>query len=370
MRAWVLQGNGVETLTLEERPPPRPGPGQVRVRMRAASLNYRDLLVASGTYGSAAPRRPLVPLSDGAGEVVEVGDGVSGVRAGDRVVANFFQGWLDGPQTDATNATALGGAVDGVLAEEVVFQAAAVVPVPAHLSFEEAATLPCAALTAWVALFERGKLAASQTVLVQGTGGVSLCGLQLAKAAGARVILTSRSAAKLSRAVTLGADDTIDTVRTPDWDATARALTGGEGVDHLLEVIGAATLPRSIRAMKPGGHLTLVGLLSGARSDPAAARAQAPGVNVSGVFVGSVRMFERMNAFLARHAIRPVLDERFPFARARDAYAHLAAGNHFGKVVIGISRGPRPLHLSSRSRCPSSRARAASRSAPRRRRPS
>jgi NADPH:quinone reductase-like Zn-dependent oxidoreductase len=337
MRAWEVQGNGVETLKLVERPTPRPGPGQVRVRMRAASLNYRDLLVASGTYARGGPpKRPLVPLSDGAGEVVEVGPGVTSLRPGDRVVGNFFQRWLDGPQTDDARASALGGALDGVLAEEVVLEAAATLPAPAHLSLEETATLPCAAVTAWVALFELATVRAGETVLVQGTGGVSIFALQLAKAAGARVILTSRTAAKAARASALGADATIDTGATPAWDEAARGLTGGRGVEHLLEVVGAATLPLSVRAMRDGGHLTAVGLLSGDRADPAVAQKLAPKVKVDGVFVGSVRHFARLNAFLVKHAIRPVIDRVFPFERAPEAYAYLAGGGQVGKVIVRL----------------------------------
>ncbi len=335
MRAWELRGNGVDTLTLVERERPRPGPGQVLVRIRATSLNYRDLLVASGTYARGGPpRRPLVPLSDGAGEVVTVGPGVTGLRPGDRVAGAFFQRWIDGPFDEAKGASALGGAIDGVLAEEVVLEAHAAVRFPEHLSFEEAATLPCAGVTAWVGLFVLGGLDAGETVLAMGTGGVSIFALQLAKAAGARVVLTSSHDEKLARGKALGADEGVNYRTTPEWDAAARALTGGRGVDHLLEVGGATTLPVSLRAVRPGGHLAVVGLLGGQRADPAAAARNDRGVRVDAVYVGSVRHFEAMNEAIARARLRPVVDRAFAFEQAREAYAHLRSGAHFGKIVV------------------------------------
>lgn len=336
MRAYELRGNGVETLTLVERPRPRPGPGQVLVRIRAASLNYRDLMVASGTYTRGGSQRPLVPLSDGAGEVIELGPGVTRLRPGDRVAGNFFQRWIDGPPDDAKRASALGGAIDGVLAEEVVLEADAAVRFPDHLSFEEAATLPCAGVTAWVGLFENGRLRAGETVLAMGTGGVSIFALQLAKAAGARVILTSSDDGKLARGKALGADATINYRTTPAWDEAARALTGGRGVDHLLEVGGASTLPTSLRAIREGGHLSLVGLLGGTRADPEAAARNDRGIRVDAIFVGSVRHFEGLNETVTRARLRPVVDRVFPFERARAAFEHLQAGAHFGKVVVAV----------------------------------
>jgi NADPH:quinone reductase-like Zn-dependent oxidoreductase len=294
-------------------------------------------MVASGTYARGAPpKRPLVPLSDGAGEVLEVGAGVTALRPGDRVAGNFFQRWVDGPFDAEKGASALGGAIDGVLAEEVVLEAAAAVRFPAALSFEEAATLPCAAVTAWVGLVELGRLAAGETVLAMGTGGVSIFALQLAKALGARVILTSSSDEKLARGRALGADEVVNYRTTPAWDDAARALTGGRGVDHILEVGGASTLPRSLRAVREGGHVTLVGLLGGTRGDPEAAAKAAPGVRVDSVYVGSVRHFEAMNEVVARAGLRPVVDRTFRFEQAREAYAHLAGGRHFGKVVVTV----------------------------------
>lgn len=336
MRAWELRGDGVETLTLAERDAPRPGPGQVRVRVRAASLNYRDLLVADGKYARGGPaRRPLVPLSDAAGEVVELGPGVSDLMVGDRVVGGFFRRWIDGPLTPDLAASALGGgSTDGVLAEEVVLEAGAALRFPVHLSYEEAATLPCAGVTAWVGLFGLGRLVADEWVLAMGTGGVSIFALQFAKAAGARVVLTSSDDAKLARGKALGADATVNYRRTPAWDEGARAITGGRGVDHILEVGGATTLPRSLRAVRPGGHVTLTGLLGGARGDAEEAARTAPGVRVDSVFVGSARDLGALLDAVARERLRPVVDRVFPFEQAREAYAHLRSGAHFGKVVV------------------------------------
>lgn len=338
MRVWELRGDGVETLALVERDAPRPGPGQVRVRIRAASLNYRDLLVASGAYARGGPqKRPLVPLSDGAGEVVELGAGVDWLSPGDRVMGSFFQRWIDGPFAPALAGSALGGgSTDGVLAEEVVLAADAVIRAPVHLTFEEAATLPCAGVTAWVGLFVLGQLAPGEWVLAMGTGGVSIFALQFAKAAGAKVILTSSDDTKLARGKALGADLTINYRATPAWDAQARALTGGRGVDHILEVGGATTLPLSLRAVREGGHVTLTGLLGGARGDVEAAAKLAPKVRVDSVFVGSARHLGALADDVARDRLRPVVDRVFPFEAAPRAYEHLRSGAHFGKVVIAV----------------------------------
>lgn len=335
MRAYEIRGPGLDQLALVERPSPEPGPGQVRVRIRATSLNYRDLLVAEGKYGRGQPEYPLVPLSDGAGEVTAVGPGVSRLQPGDRVAGSFFQTWVDGRFTREHAASALGGAIDGVLAEEVVLEEAGAVKYPEYLSFEEAATLPCAAVTAWVGL-QQGGLAAGQAVLAMGTGGVSIFVLQLAKAAGARVLLTSSSDEKLARGRELGADETVNYRQTPDWDRVAREWTGGRGVDQLLEVGGAGTLPVSLRAVREGGHVALVGLLTGEMADREAARKNDRGVLVDSVYVGSVRHFEEMNRELERVRLKPVIDRVFPFEEARQAYEYLRSGAHFGKVVIRV----------------------------------
>lgn len=337
MRAWELRGNSLETLTLVARETPRVGPGQVRVRMRAASLNYRDLLVATGRYGRGGPiKRPLVPLSDGAGEVVEVGPQVKKVRVGDRVVGSFFPRFVDGPFAQSDGSSLGGGSTDGVLAEEVVFEGEGVVKVPEHLSFEEAATLPCAGLTAWVSLMEYGKLAKGETVLAMGTGGVSIFALQLAKLAGAKVILTSGHDDKLARGKALGADELVNYRTTPAWDVAARAFTGGRGVDHILEVVGAATLPIALRALRDGGHLSIVGLLSGERADFETASRNGRGIRVDSVYVGSVRHLEAFCEAVGRAKLRPVVDRVFPFEEAHEAYLHLQCGAHFGKLVLSV----------------------------------
>jgi NADPH:quinone reductase-like Zn-dependent oxidoreductase len=336
MRAYELQGRGIDSLAIVERPSPEPGPGQVRVRIRAGSLNYRDLLIARGAYGRGAPKLPLVPLSDGAGEVVAVGAGVSRLKPGDRVAGNFFQKWIDGPFDADKGASALGGAIDGVLAEEVLFEEQAAVKFPDALSYEQAATLPCAGVTAWVGLVELGKLARDETVLAMGTGGVSIFALQIAKGLGARVLLTSSHDEKLERGKALGADGTINYRTTPQWDVRARELTAGRGVDHILEVGGAVTLATSLGALRDGGHLALVGLLGGERADRQVAEKDERRIRVDSVYVGSVRHFEALNASIERTGLRPVVDRVFPFDQAKEAYRHLESGQHFGKVVIRV----------------------------------
>jgi NADPH:quinone reductase-like Zn-dependent oxidoreductase len=336
MRTYELRGKGLDTLTLVERPVPRPGPGQVLVRMHAASLNYRDLLVATGRYGRSELRYPLVPLSDGAGEVVDVGPGVTRLAPKDRVASAFFQKWVDGPFDASKADSALGGAIDGVLSEYVVLEEGGAVKFPPFLSYEEAATLPCAGVTAWVSLMELGELKASDTVLTMGTGGVSIFALQFSKAIGASVIATSSSDAKLARVEELGADHGINYRSTPDWATGARALTRGRGVDALLEVGGAKTLPTSLRALREGGHLVLVGLLSGEMADREAAQKSGGGVRVDSIYVGSARHFDRMNEAIARWGLKPIVDRTFPFEAAGRAYRHLESGAHFGKVVITL----------------------------------
>jgi NADPH:quinone reductase-like Zn-dependent oxidoreductase len=336
MRTYEIRGKGIETLTLVERPVPRPGPGQVLVRMHAASLNYRDLLILTGRYGRGELHYPLVPCSDGAGEVVDIGPGVTRLRPADRVASAFFQKWVDGPFDAQKASSALGGAIDGVLSEYVLLEEAGAVKFPPFLSYAEAATLPCAGVTAWVGLAELGELAPSHVVLAMGTGGVSIFTLQLAKALGASVIMTSSLDAKLARCRELGADHTINYRTRNDWDVAARELTHGRGVDILLEVGGAGTLPTSLRAVREGGHLVLVGLLTGKPGDVDEVRRSAPGVRVDSVYVGSVRHFERLCDVIARSGIRPVVDRMFPFESAVQAYRHLESGAHFGKVVIGM----------------------------------
>lgn len=336
MRLYRLpRHTGFDDLTLTQADPPRPGPGQVLVRMHAASLNFRDLAVATGKYFLSALPPDLVPLSDGAGEVVETGLGVDRVKTGDRVAGIFMQSWLGGAQEPAHGLSALGGAINGVLAEYVVFDQNGLVHVPPHLSYEQAATLPCAAVTAWNALTTLHPVLAGQTVLVLGTGGVSVFALQFAHAAGARVIATSSSDAKLERARALGASDGVNYKQVPEWQAAVRELTGGAGVDHVVEVGGPGTLQRSIAATRLGGSVSLIGVLTRGQIDPLPILGG--GVIVRGVYVGSRQMFEAMNRAISLHRIVPVIDRVFAFEQAREAYDTLKAATHVGKIVIRIA---------------------------------
>jgi NADPH:quinone reductase-like Zn-dependent oxidoreductase len=335
MKAWCFSESfGLDNLQLIDRPGPEPGPGEALIAVRACSLNFRDLVVSKGGYGRAV-RTPLVPLSDGAGEVLAVGPGVTRVKPGDRVAAAFFQRWVSGEQDDEMASSALGGAVQGMLAERVCLNAEGLVHIPGHLSFEQAATLPCAAVTAWNALFEAGKLAPGETVLLQGSGGVSVFALQFAKMAGARVVITSSSNAKLERLAQLGARGLVNYKSTPEWDKPVREFTGGRGVDHVVEVGGPGTLPLSIKAVRRSGHIALIGVVAGpGEIDPRQIFLKA--LRVNGIYVGSRRMFERMNAAIEQADLRPVIDSVFPFADAPAAYRHLESGTHFGKVVIAL----------------------------------
>jgi NADPH:quinone reductase-like Zn-dependent oxidoreductase len=333
MRAYHLpQAGAIEDLTLTARETPRPGRRQVLVRMRAASLNYRDLMVATGRYGKAGVRPGLVPLSDGAGEVAEIGPDVTRVKPGDRVAGIFMQGWIAGPPDESYRATALGGSIDGVLAEYVLFEEEGLVHLPGHLSFEEGACLPCAGVTAWNALTALRPVGPEQTVLLLGTGGVSILALQFAHAAGARVIVTSSSDEKLARAKELGAAEGVNYRTHPDWEKEVWTLTGKRGVDHVVEVGGAGTLPKSIAATRVGGAVHLIGVLTGGQIDPLPVMQKA--IDLRGVFVGSREMFEAMNRAVAFHRIQPVIDRVFPFEEAQAAYCHLESQAHLGKVVI------------------------------------
>ncbi len=335
MKAFAIQdGFGFENLGFTEQPQPVPGPGQVLVRMRAASLNYRDLLIVRGHYN---PRLtfPRVLGSDGAGEVVATGEGVTRWNVGDRVIGCFFQNWSEGPITEAAMKSTLGGDRDGVLAERVLFEEAGLVAMPEHLHFEEAATLPCAALTAWHALTDGG-CGPGKTVLLQGTGGVSIFALQFAHALGAKVLITSSSEVKLARALSLGAEAGTNYKTDPDWEKWARQQSGGNGVDLVVEVGGAGTLERSTRAVRPGGFLGLIGVLAGTGSfNPLHLLMKA--LTLQGIFVGSRTQFEAMNQFLTRHQLHPVIDRVFPFHEAHAAFQHLESGSHFGKVVVAMA---------------------------------
>jgi NADPH:quinone reductase-like Zn-dependent oxidoreductase len=334
VKAIAIQGSfGLDSLTLVDLPDPTPGPGQIVVRMRAASLNFRDLMTVRGTYNPRQPL-PLVPLSDGAGEVVEVGAGVTRVKKGDRVCPIFTQGWIDGDFDAQKLGTTLGGPLPGVLSELFLASEQSVVKIPAHLTDAEAATLPCAAVTAWNALFDAGRIKPGETVLVQGTGGVSIFALQFAHAAGARVIVTSSSDEKLERARALGAWELINYKTNPDWDKRALELTGGVGVDHVVEVGGAGTLPRSMRAVRMAGTVSVIGVLAGVSQELSVIPMLMKGLRLQGLMVGSRAMFEAMNRAIEARALRPVIDRVFPFAEARQALAHMESGAHFGKIVI------------------------------------
>ncbi|MGH6958399.1 MAG: zinc-dependent alcohol dehydrogenase family protein [Caulobacteraceae bacterium] len=333
MRAMVLdRGVGLEHLKLAERPAPKARPGEVVLRMRACSINYRDLITVTAP-GMA--RLPLVPLSDGAGVVEEVGEGVSRVKVGDLVMPSFFPNWLAGRPTPQA-LPALGGALDGVACEAFAISAEGVTRAPAHFDAVEAATLPCAAVTAWRALMVEGRLMAGETVLVQGTGGVSIFALQFAKLAGARVIVTSSSDEKLERAKALGADETINYRRTPEWAAAARELTGGRGVDHVVEVGGADTFPKSIAAAALGGHIAVIGVLSGFVKDLNVAEIFSRNLKISGITVGSREHVEQMVRAIEVAKLKPVIDRRFPLDRLADALALMKSAGHFGKVAIEV----------------------------------
>jgi NADPH:quinone reductase-like Zn-dependent oxidoreductase len=325
---------GADRLRLDDVPAPQPLPGQVLVRLRAVSLNYRDQAIVSGDYPMAGSERDVIPLSDGAGEVVAVGDGVRATVVGDRVAATFFQR-LRHPL--ATAPVALGAAADGVLTEQAAFYEDGIVPIPEGYSYEEAACLPCAGVTAWHALFRMGRpLTPGATVLTLGTGGVSVFALQFARSAGARVIVTSSSDAKLARARTLGATDTINYESTPDWDQAVLKMTGGHGADCVVELGGVGTLQRSINALARLGKITLIGLLTGREGGVNPYPLMFKGGSLHGVYVGDRDMFIEMNRAIDVTGLKPVIDRVFPFERAIEAYQYHAAGRMVGKVVIRV----------------------------------
>jgi NADPH:quinone reductase-like Zn-dependent oxidoreductase len=335
MKAYELTPReGFDALQLADRPEPGPlAAHDVRVRVRAVSLNYRDIVMARG---AARRGTRVVPGSDGAGDVVAVGEKVTRVKVGDRVAGAFFPTWLSGGLEASHHANALGGSLDGMLTEQMVLAEAAWVKVPLHFSFEQAATLPCAGVTAWHALFEAATLSPGETLLVQGTGGVSIFALQLARAAGATVIATSSSADKRRRLEHMGAAATIDYRDNPKWGDAARAATGGRGVDVVVEVGGAGTFDQSVKALRYGGTMSILGILAGTQGPIDTYSIFHKNLRVHGVYVGSVAMFERLVRALEVSKIEPVVDRVFPFADARAAYEHLASGQHFGKVVVRI----------------------------------
>ena len=336
MKACQITGtDGLASLKIVELPAPTPQAGEVRIRVRAVSLNYRDYMNVMGIKGVTGPV-PRIPCSDGAGEVVAVGEGVTGWRPGDRVVAPFMPSWLDGGYTQAHAARALGGAVDGLLREEAVLPAGSLLAVPDYLSFEEAATLPCAAVTAWDALVVRGGIQAGETVLVLGSGGVSVFALQIAKLRGARVLAVTSSDAKAGKLLSLGADAVHNYKLDPAWDAWALAQTGGLGVDKVVEIGGPDTLNRSLAACRFGGHIALIGVLTGTSGEVQTVQILRKGIRLDGIYVGSRAMFAEMLEFFAAHELRPVIDSVHDLDHAADALRRIESGAHFGKIVVRL----------------------------------
>jgi NADPH:quinone reductase-like Zn-dependent oxidoreductase len=331
MRVYELrETKGIESLILTDRPIPVPGPQQVLVRMRTVALNHSDLSVTKGTYRVTA--LPMVPCSDGVGEVVDLGASVRRLHNGDRVTPIFMPDWIDGPMTSAMSRRAIGRTLDGTLAEYVVADAESVVRVPAYLSDDEASTLPTAAVTAWNALLSNTTGVNSESVLTQGTGGVSLFAVQLASLMGASLISTTSSPEKAERLRQMGVTHVIDYRLTPDWEKSVRDRFKA-GVDRIIEVGGAGTLERSLRAVRVGGHISLIGAVAGrGQIDPMPIVMKA--IRVQGIYVGSRSMFQEMNEFISTHTLRPVIDKTFPFEQAQDAFRHLESGKHFGKVCI------------------------------------
>ena len=333
MRQWQIPAFGIDSLALIEQDSDPLEAGQVRVRVHAISLNYRDLMMVEGKYN---PRLalPRVPCSDGAGEVIAVGAGVTEWKAGDRVAGIFMQNWIEGRPTAAKSKGALGGDIDGMLATEVVLSEHGLVRIPEHLTYEEAATLPCAAVTAWNALFGVADTQPGDTVLIQGTGGVSIFALQFARMAGARVLGTSSSDEKLERARSLGLDAGLNYRSNPDWEKWAYEQTGGEGVDLVVDVGGAGTLARSVKATGHGGTIAQIGVLAGANDAVDIRPVLSKQIKVHGVYVGSRADFVAMNKAIALARLRPVIDQVFPFAEAPAAFRHMESAGHFGKIVI------------------------------------
>jgi len=323
-------------LVLKEVPIPVAGDNEVLVRVRAASLNRRDIYMLNDQYGPGGSAAGGIPLSDGAGEVIAVGDGVTRFAVGDRVTGIFFARWIDGPASPEILASARGGSPGGMLSEVIVTDENGLVAIPGHLSYEEAATLPCAAVTAWNALFTRGQLEPDDFVLLEGTGGVSVFGLIFSAAAGAKPIITSSRNEKLERATKLGAFGTANYRENPEWQKEVRELTGGVGVDQVLEVGGKDTLSKAVETLAFGGHIALIGGLTGFGGDLPVGSLMFINASASGIYVGSREDFEAMNAFISEHQIRPLVDRVFEFEDAADAFEHMNSGNFMGKIVIRL----------------------------------
>lgn len=336
MKAYRIPRFGFENLELVDLPVPRPGPGQVLIKVHAVSLNFRDLLVVRGLYNPKMAL-PRIPCSDGAGEVVEVGEGVARVKPGERVVGIFMQNWIEGPLTTDKSRHALGGDVDGMLAEYVVLHQNGVVTFPEHLSYAEAATLPCAAVTAWQALVHAAAVKAGDTVLIQGTGGVSIFALQFARLLGARVLGTSSSDEKIHKAKALGLDAGVNYRKQPDWAAWAHEQTEGIGVDAVVEVGGAGTFNESLKAVRPCGTVTQIGVLTGTSEPISVVPILHKQIRIQGIYVGSRAMFDEMNKAIRHAKLRPIIEGQFAFTQAREAMEYMADGSHFGKIVVRVT---------------------------------
>jgi NADPH:quinone reductase-like Zn-dependent oxidoreductase len=333
MRAWQIQSFGVDSLQVIEQPTPSPAAGEVLVQVRAISLNFRDLMVVKGLYNPKMAL-PRIPCSDGAGEVVAVGEGVTAWKPGDRVAAIFMQNWLEGALTRAKSRGALGGDIDGMLAEFVVLRESGLVRIPQHLSFAEAATLPCAGVTAWNAV-AAGSLKPGSTVLIQGTGGVSIFALQFAHLMGFRVLGISSSNDKLDRAYSLGLGAGLNYRDNPNWDRWALDQTGGEGVDLVVEVGGPGTLERSLRAIGFGGVVVQIGALTGSSGPVSIPLILHKWARIQGIYVGSRTHFEQVNEAITQSQLRPVL-ETLPWSKVREAFTRMEQGAHFGKLVVTV----------------------------------
>lgn len=334
MRAWQISSFGIDSLEFVDRPTLVPGPGEVLIAVRAISFNYRDLLMVTGRYNPKL-RLPRVPCSDGAGEVVAVGEGVTAWKPGDRVAGIFMQNWLDGTLTPPRAKGALGGDIDGMFTENVVLKETGLVPIPEHLSFQEAATLPCAAVTAWNAL-AAGNLKPGGTVLIQGTGGVSIFALQFARIMGLRVLGISSSYEKLQRAIGMGLDVGLNYRDHPEWERWVSDQTGGEGVDLVVEVGGVGTLPRSLKAVRIGGTVAQVGVLSEVAEPFSISTILHKMVRIHGIYVGSRRDFIEMNKAISLAQLRPV-GEEFPWTQAREVLHRMEEASHFGKLVLTVA---------------------------------
>ncbi|MBI2810868.1 MAG: NAD(P)-dependent alcohol dehydrogenase [Candidatus Melainabacteria bacterium] len=336
VKSYEINGDfGIDALKVSERPSTALGPNQVRLKMHAASLNYRDLMVIKGDYTRKLPF-PLIPLSDGAGEVIETGSEVTRVKVGDRVAGTFFQKWLSGPNGPEYGKSALGGAINGMLADQVVLHEDGMVHIPEYMTYEDASTLPCAAVTAWNALIASGGIKPGDTVLTMGTGGVSLFALEFARMNGARTIITSSSDEKLERAKALGAHEVINYKTNPEWEKKVLELTNKAGVDHVVELGGAGTLERSMKSVIVGGQISLIGVLSGGGEiNPMPILMK--NIRLQGIYVGSREMFEHMLKAMTLHKSKPIIDRVFNFDQVKDALKHMESGAHFGKIVIKIS---------------------------------